>query len=226
MYRFLVAGNWQFQREAAVSPSSSGDRQLLTNRRSRFVFVARVLTLLVTSGLLAVYGFGQLTRPVAKPVTAPQPLLPSATALPTGILAADVQAVSLDGLALLDLPKGTEVLNAGGLAILSITITPRDTPMRSDIAVVGLAYELGPEGTTLEPPATLTFAYDPTAYWPFAFLDVNCDQLHMSWVSSSGAPVYPWLDVIADSKTHRVSTKIDHFGTIMLFCEVFGLPIS
>jgi hypothetical protein len=202
-----------------VSQSRSRDLKLFPNRRSRLVFIARGLALTITSGILVIHGFGQLTRPVATTVTA-------SSSLPPGILAEDVRVVSQDGLALLSLPKGTTVLDAHGQPAASITVTARDLPFRSEIAVVGMAYAFGPDGTILDPPASLTLSYDPKAYWPFAFQDVNCGQFHMAWVSSSGAPVVPWLEVSVDLNAHRVSTEVDHLGTFMLFCEVFGSPIS
>ena len=218
-----------------MSQSTSDDLKLFPNRRSKYVFIARGLTLVVTSGVLAIYGLSQLTKPTVTPVIASsslppaltsQSLPPGTTPLPTGILAEDVRVVSQDGLALLSLPKGTKVLDAYGQPPASITVTARELPMRSEIAIVGEAYEFGPNGTALDPPASLTLSYDPNAYWPFAFQDVNCSQFHIAGVSSSGAPVAPWLKVSVDLNVHSVTSKIDHFGTFMLFCEVFGPPIS
>jgi hypothetical protein len=220
---------------AAVSQSTSDDLKLFPDRRSRYVFLARALTLVITSGVLAIYGLSQLARPAGTPVTAATPMppaiasqsvLPVTATVASGILAEDVEVISQDGLALLSLPMGTTVLDANGQPPVSITVTAKELPSRWDIALVGLAYEFGPNGTTLDPPASLTLRYDPKAYWPFSFQDVDCSQLHTAWVSSTGAPAVPWLEVSVDLNGHSVTTKIDHFGTLMLFCEVQGLPIS
>jgi hypothetical protein len=204
-----------------VRPSSSEGLNLFPTRKSRLVFIARGLALVIMSGALALYDLGQFAKPTVAPVT-------DSTSLPAGLLTLteDVKVVSPDGLAILDLPTGTKVLDAQGQPPASITVTAKELPFRTDIAVVGLGYEFGPDGITLDPPVSLTVSYDPKAYWPFAFQDVNCGQFHMAWVSSSGAPVSPWLEVIADLNAHIVTTEIDHFGTVMLFCEVFGSPIS
>lgn len=218
-----------------MSQSTPDELRLFPNRRSRYVFIARGLTLVIASGLLAIYGLSQITRPSGTPFTgatrlppavAPESLVPVTTTLASRIQAEDVEVVSQDGLALLHLLRGTNVLDANGQPPTSVTVTARELPPHWDVALVGLAYEFGPNGTTLDPPASVTLSYDPTAYWPFAFQDVDCSQLHAAWVSGTGAPALPWLKVRMDLDAHTATAKIDHFGTLMLFCELHGFPIS
>jgi hypothetical protein len=145
-----------------------------------------------------------------------------------------VVVLSEDGLATLKLSRGTQVLaerprqgDAEGqpLAPVSVRVMAMEVPLRADIAVVGLAYEFSPAGATLAPPASLTVRYNPHAYYPFAYQSVDCSQLHMAYFDEKG-PLAPWLDVKMDSEAHSVTAEIDHLGTLIIFCEVFGMPIS
>ncbi|MCL5950148.1 MAG: hypothetical protein M1132_00260 [Chloroflexi bacterium] len=246
---------------------------LLSSRKNRFGFLARMSALIAMLPALVLYAlwqrgpaltseraprsstpqtesqsFALVTTPeLSTPESSmpgaisPEPnkatpaAIPTATALPLGMLGAAAQVISQDHLATLRLPKGTTVLDAEGHPPSSITIKASEVPLRMDIAVVGMAYAIGPEGATLNPPAAFSISFDPKAYYPFQYQDVDCGHMHMAYYdpsavskdnNSTGAPLYPWLDATVDLNTQSLTAKIDHLGTFILFCEVFGSPIS
>jgi hypothetical protein len=154
--------------------------------------------------------------------------------------------VSEDGLAVLELPRGTKVLDAQGQPVADISVTAGRLPLRTDAAWVGEAYEFGPEGATLDPPASLTISYDPWANYPFAYQDIDTGVVYLAYLDKNG----PRRPALASEKgvqvglssgfggavtpatggtggeTPSVTAKIDHLGTLGLFCEVFSLPLS
>jgi hypothetical protein len=157
------------------------------------------------------------------------------TALPLGVLPADAQIISQDGMAILKLPKGTTVLDAQGRPPSSVNVMGREIPLRIDVALVGLAYEFGPEGVTLSPPAELRINFDPNAFFPFRYQNTDCEHLHMAFYdpnaptaynNSKGALVFPWLNVNVNRAVPSVTAKVDHLGWFIIFCELFDLPIS
>ncbi len=233
--------------------SKSGEEQfrgLLSDRRSRYIFLARLCALVVMTGAVGAYGLRGEARPVATPT--PTSLLPVAVESPgrldvtptltllssvtvdlsgnldaRGVLTDEVQIVSEDGQAILQLSRGTKVLDALGQPLVpaSIGVTAREPPLLGEIALVGLAYEFGPEGVTLTPPASLAVHYDPDAHYPFSYQDVDCSRLHMAYFAKKRW-VAPWLAASVDREANTVTAEIDHLGTFIIFCEVFQPPIS
>jgi hypothetical protein len=277
--------------------SSQDDLMRSPDRRGKYIFLARMAVLVVATLALLTYGLSQaLPRisgpstpaPTATPTLAPGPS-PSVSLSgrldATGALTEDVQVVSEDGLAVLKLPRGTKVLAAGGQPPAAITVTAMSVPLRPDAAYVGLAYEFGPEGTVLDPPASLTISYDPRATYPFAYQDIDTSLVYLAYLGKNG-PIRPalasekyvpagepmgtglgssidrvileylggkiWVESpnpetgqggkfsftlprerseeavagVADGETASVSGKIDHLGTLVLYCEVFSMPLS
>jgi hypothetical protein len=79
-----------------------------------------------------------------------------------GIFTGDFIFQSDDGMCQLDIDKGTVGLTEDGEPLSEITITEMEEPPvpPTDCTIVGLAYHLGPDGATFDPPITLTLAYD------------------------------------------------------------------
>jgi hypothetical protein len=243
----------------------SDDFMRFPDRRSWYIFLARMAVLLVAAGALLTYGLLQaLPRttepstpaPAARPTLTPGPeLSASLSAAPdaTGALTEDVQVVSDDGLAVLELPKGTRVLDAQGQPLASVTVTSVDLPPASDTyALVGKGYKFGPEGATLDPPASLTISYDTLAVFPFGYQDVIKDKVYLAYWENNGPRRPPlasekWVPLgepptaglgvsvgqlilgylgTVDSQTASVSAKIDHLGTFVLYCAVAYYPMS
>ncbi len=211
---------------------------LFPDHRSRYLFVARVLVLVIATLALAAYGWNLAAESRDLSALTPSSLsqqvsqaLPDAGDLSTqldstGLLKADAMAISDDGWALVRFSKGTQMLDAAGQPLRSITVSTKDLPLRTDVAVVGRGYAFGPEATRLDPPAALTIEFNPKAYYPFSYQNVDCTQMHIARVNSEGAPMAPWLKVNLDQSAHLVTASIDRLGTFMLFCDVLGTPIS
>jgi hypothetical protein len=217
--------------------SNQDDSRLSPDRRGQYIFLARMVVLVVAMlGLLA-YGLSQVLPRIAgqsTPALTATPALapgPGASASlsgrleATGALAEDVQLVSEDGLALLSLPRGTKVLDAGGEPVASIAVTLADIPPASDtFARVGEGYKFGPEGATLDPPVSLTISYDPHANFPFSYQDVYTSRVFLTYYGKNG-PLRPTLASV-DGETGSISAEIDHLGTMVLYCDVQYYPMS
>ena len=234
----------------------SDDFMRFPDRRSWYIFLARMAVLLVAAGALLEYGLSQAlpgtTGPSASaptPIVTPGPELSatlSAGPDATGVLTEDVQVVSDDGLAVLKVPRGTKVLDAQGQPLAAITVTAMRLPLRDDAAWVGVAYEFGPEGATLDPPAPLTISYDPRANYPFTYQDIDTSLVYLAYLdkngprrpalasekgvqlglsSGFGGPITPATGGTGGTSA-SVTAKIDHLGSLGLFCEVFSIPLS
>ncbi len=216
--------------------SNQDELMRFPDRRSWYIFLARMAVLVAATGALLAYGLSQalpgITGPSTPTPTATPALAPGpgpSTSLSgrleaTGALTEDVQMVSEDGLAVLSLARGTKVLDAQGQPQAAITITARRLPFRTDAAWVGEAYEFGPAGATLDPPAPLTISYDPRANYPFAYQDIDTTLVYLAYLGGNG-PTKPALTSV-DGEAASVSAKVDHLGTFTLYCEVYTIPIS
>ena len=236
-----------------MGKSSQGHFIRSLDRRGEYIFLARMAVLVVATVALLAYGLSQALPRLAGPSTpAPAPTLAPSPGLTvslsgrldaTGALTEGVQVVSEDGLAVLELPRGTKVLDAQGQPVADISITARRLPLRTDAAWVGEAYEFGPAGATVDPPAPLTISYDPRANYPFAYQDIDTSLVYLAYLGENG-PMKPALArekgvqvglssgfggaaaAGVDGGTASVPAKIDHLGAFVLYCEVFSLPLS
>ncbi len=235
--------------------SNQGDLMRSPDRRSKYIFLARMAVLVVATGALLAYGLSQAWQRLAGPST-PAPITMSALAPrpgvsvslsgrrdATGALTEGVQVVSEDSLAVLELPRGTKVLDAQGQPVADISMTARRLPLRTDAAWVGEAYEFGPAGATVDPPASLTISYDPRANYPFAYQDIDTSLVYLAYLGENG-PMKPALaskEAVqvglayafggaaaagVDGGTASVPAKIDHLGAFILYCEVYTIPLS
>ncbi|MBU2009650.1 MAG: hypothetical protein KJ624_07440 [Chloroflexi bacterium] len=135
------------------------------------------------------------------------------------------------------------MLDAQGQPVADISMTVRRLPLRTDAAWVGEAYEFGPAGATVDPPAPLTISYDPRANYPFAYQDIDTSLVYLAYLGENG-PMKPALarekgvqvglasgfgGASTDgtgSTSASVSAKIDHLGAYVLYCEVYTIPLS
>ncbi len=210
-------------------------------RGNKYVSLASMSVLVVIIGMLLTFALPRVlpegTKPDGTLLPAPllEPDIPTPTPTPAprvyqlalgtgGSLGQDVH--SEDDLALLSLARGTKVVDAQGQPLSSVTVTARRLTQRVDIAYVGLAYEFGPEGATLDPPASLTITYDPRAYYPFQlqgltypsfWQTIDARRVYLTYLAEEG-PLPPLA--VVDSSTASVTAKIDHLGTIILYCAL------
>jgi hypothetical protein len=212
-----------------MRPPGSNDG-LLASRRSRSVFLLRMFALIAMTVAVAAFGLTDMARPVG--ITARSSTLPEVGDLldkqnASGILTDDTFTISDDGVAVLRLPKGTKVADAQGKPVTAITVSARQVPLQDNIAIAGMAYEFGPVGAVLDPPASVSIDFDTDAWYPFHYFgfDVDCSQMHMAFYSD-GKDVSPWLRTSGGLETRSLTAEIDHLGTLIIFCETRGMPYS
>ncbi len=124
----------------------------------------------------------------------------------------DVTAKSMDKKCVLEIKHGTTGLDKYARALSRITIFEVAEPPEGN-SIIGTVYDLGPEGTTFEPPITLTMSYDPEALPE----GISEDYLYIAYWDGA-----QWiaLDSMVDSETNSVSVEVSHFTEF----SVIGQP--
>jgi hypothetical protein len=115
-------------------------------------------------------------------------------------------------------PVGTAVQDGEGqpLAGLEIAVNAAPPPPPTEAGIVGMAYELGPRGTTFDQPVTLNFSYDP-AEIPER---VTEEELYLAYYDEDSAQ---WLELpsAVDVVGHTVTAPVEHLST---FAVIAPLP--
>ncbi len=121
----------------------------------------------------------------------------------------DVIARSEDGKVELTIYKDTIGLNRVGQLISSILIKEKEEPPDppEDSSVIGLVYDLGPSGTTFEPPVTITFTYDPAAI-PEGVAE---EDLVIAYWDAGGVKWVVLESITVDLVSHTISGQVSHF---------------
>ena len=130
-----------------------------------------------------------------------------------GVFLQDVAAVSVDGLVQVWVPEGTTGRTANGYRLSQITIVEMETPPQAPVGgnIIGLAYELGPDGAIFDSlvgqPVTVTFTFDPTQLPE----GVDASELKLAvWNSVSGKWVE--LPTVVDTDANTVTAQINGFS--------------
>jgi len=219
-------------------------------RASKYVSLASMSVLVVVIGLLLTVALPRVLPGAAEPAAAPAPTAaPDGTPAPTppiqqdlptptpvappkvyvlaldtvGRLTEGVRVISEDGQAVLSLAQGTAVTDAEGQHLSSVTVTARRLTQRLDIGYVGSSYEFGPQGATLDPPASLTVNYNPKAYYPFQVETADPSRVFLTYLGEDGSPVRPGPANV-EREVASVTTKIDSLQTFVLYCLFFRPP--
>lgn len=142
------------------------------------------------------------------------PVLDSVTS--TGRFVEDVTAKSEDRKVELYIPKNTIGKNKAGGIISSIRIKeekdPPDPPEKSN--VVGLVYDLGPDGTTFDPPIILTFKYSESKIGA----DIAEDNLVVAYWDKD-AEEWVELESTVDPKNNIITAKVSHFTNFTILAH-------
>ena len=132
-----------------------------------------------------------------------------------GVFTQSVTVTSPDSLVNLSIGSGTVGKTASGSPLTRISITPMTTPPAppKNGSIIGLTYDLSPDGATFNPAITITFKYDktklPAGSTPvLAFYDKTAGQ----WVTLT--------DIVVDPVTQTISGKTSHFTAF----TVLSLP--
>jgi len=126
-----------------------------------------------------------------------------------GVITENVVAKSSDNVCQLTINKGTKALDKTGKPLDGIIMVEMKKPPAppTNVSVVGLTYDFGPEDTTFSPPITLTFTYDPSKLPKGAnekkLVIAIWDKVAGKWVELTGCTVNP--------TTHTISAPISHF---------------
>lgn len=187
----------------------------------------------VNTGSTAVYeaGGGPTRMDLAITVVAPPPPAPPAPTIEvdffgattsididsSGVVQETVELTSPAGDLTITIPEGTMALGGDGepLTVLTAEIMETPPPPPEDTAIIGLAYNFGPDGATFDPPLILTFTYDPDSLpegvseedLVIAFYDEEAGE----WVS---------LVCVVDTENNTVTASISHFTTFALICPL------
>jgi hypothetical protein len=130
-----------------------------------------------------------------------------------GVITTETKTQSPDGLATLVLPNSTRFLTPDGLPGKNISMVPVSAaqqpqpPANADI--IGVVYNLGPNGATFEPPVNLTFTYDdaklPNGITAKDLKIAFWDETANKWVNLETENI--------DAVNHMITAKVSHFST-------------
>ena len=165
---------------------------------------------------------------IAEPEPTPSPT-PSAPTVPhgttdvrgmvttAGVFLEPITATSEDELLTLTIPEGTVGLTEELEPLDEITVVIMDEPPAppEDAHVIGLTYDLGPDGATFDPPITLTFSYDPDAL-PEGVAEADLvlayyDEDTGEWIE---------LDGVVDTVNNTITASVPHFTTFAIIGSV------
>ena len=125
--------------------------------------------------------------------------------------------VSEDEMLHIVVPEGTIVLDKDGEPLISLELTTNETPLPPppEANIVGLPYDLGPDGVTFDQPITITCSYDPYEI-P---LEVAEEDLVIAYYDED---VGEWLVLpsVVDMVNNTVTTLVDHLSTFTIMAPV------
>jgi hypothetical protein len=122
---------------------------------------------------------------------------------------------SPDGLASLEIPSGTKVLTRDGKPLEYIVMQQSVAPSNPapDGRIIGLAYDLLPEGANFDPPIQLAIKYDP------ASLPEDAAEGNLSIAYYEAGRGWLRLESTVDTGNHIVRAKLQHFTKCSLLSE-------
>jgi len=147
-------------------------------------------------------------------------LLPPGTTDVSGFVSADgtftgtVVAESVDGKCELTIDEGTRGLSREGDRLTEIAMTEMEDWLAppENFDIIGLTYDLGPDGATFDPPITLTITYDESLM-PEGVAEENLvmtmrDEATGEWVMLAGCTVDPEANTITAPVSHFTAFTI------------------
>ena len=156
------------------------------------------------------YPFTLLAAPVAGPLPPPEPGVIDVSDVidEEGIITEKVCGKSGDGNLELCIDEGTTTLTEDGNPISEITIEEMEAtpPPPQGANIIGLTYDLGPDGATFDPPVQVTITYDP-ADIPEG---VAAEDLVIAWWDEDAGVWVVLDDITVDPVTHTITGRISH----------------
>jgi len=141
-----------------------------------------------------------------------------------GVFTQDVVAASVAGEVMLTIDEGTTGTTAEGKPIDKITIVEmiEPPPPPEEANIISLTYDLGPAGTTFDPPITLAFTYDPDEI-PEGISGEHLvvgmwDEAAGEWVELEGCTV--------DPETYTITAPVSHFTAFTVIAPTTPPPVE
>ncbi|MFC2007134.1 hypothetical protein ACFLVB_00825 [Chloroflexota bacterium] len=119
----------------------------------------------------------------------------------------------------LTIKKGTIALTKFGVRLHSIIIIETKEPPAPppNVNIVGLVYDIGPDGATFDPPITVTFTYDPSA------VPASSNLIIAFWDEATGE----WAkleNIVVDPSTNTISGDVSHFTSFAIIAVAAPTP--
>lgn len=129
----------------------------------------------------------------------------------TGSFTSNAVVTSVDNTVALNIPQGTVGKDASGAPLPEIQVVEMDNPPPppTDNNVIGVSYDLGPDGATFDPPITVTFSYDP-ADIPEG---VDPSTLTIAFYDEATGQWTQLTNIVVDPVNHTISGDTSHFTT-------------
>ncbi len=126
-----------------------------------------------------------------------------------GVFTETIVAESFDDKCELTIDEGTIGLTEDGEPLNEISIIEMEEPPAppENSEIIDLTYDLGPDGATFDPPATLTFSYDESLV-PEGVAEENL--VMAMWDEATGEWVV-LVGCIVDPETNTITAKVSHF---------------
>ena len=125
--------------------------------------------------------------------------------------------VSEDKMLHIAVPEGTIVLDKDGEPLTGLELTINETPLPPppETDIVGLTYDVGPDGTSFDRAITITCSYDPYEI----SLRVAEEDLVIACYDED---VDEWLESpsVVDVVNNTVTTLVDHLSTFTILAPV------
>jgi hypothetical protein len=140
------------------------------------------------------------------------------------VLTQSVTAKSEDGKVQLTINKGTKATTRYDTRLAQIGIIKMTDPPAppADTRIIGLVYDMSPDGATFTPPITLTFTYDP-AQVPDG---VDQKKLALATWDSATSKWIEFQNCTVDTTAHTISVPISHFTPFTIIAHTRPAAIS
>ena len=140
----------------------------------------------------------------------------------TAFFAPDViEFTSLDEAIHIIIPHEVTALDGEGNPLTDVEFVAAESvpDPPEDASIIGLPYQLGPDGATFDPPVTMTWSYDP-ADIPDGVAE---EELVIAYYGE-GAGEWQELEFEVDPESDTLSAYIDHFSTFAVIAFSDSLP--
>jgi len=137
-----------------------------------------------------------------------------------GVFTDDVTIESEDGECWITIGEGTTGLTEDGDPLTEISIVdleePPPLPEDSPASVIGLAYDIEPDGATFSPPITLAFTYDDSLI-PEGVAEANL--VIAIWDEEAGE----WIDLdcTVDADDNTITAEVSHLTTFAVLAYAY-----